>query len=607
MRTLLYASLFAALLSSAPAFASEDGSTMPPLMLYGVEFTAEGNGLPIAKETEEAIRRAVAPRKLVVSSVKTSLLDQLIRSKKADIVITGAAVYRRHLLNGMRDIATLYTRLQPDPDHAAGSLVLTRDEPNGIRSLPDIRGKRIATDHRIGFQGVLTVKEELYRMGYDPDPFFSRAEFYGSDLDPLKSERLKALREGRADVAIVNSCWPERAAAAGVDLLKGLRVVGLRENRESKCLTSTRLYPNWSILISPTLDVKTIRKISDAVRAMPENRAGEGWAIASDFREMDSLYRDLKAGPYEYLRDWSLEGFLRRYGEWFALGAVLLLLLLLHSVRTTHLVRVRTKQLQEALEAQKKLSLEVEAQTRRYEASKRSFAVSQVSSLVAHELAQPLSAILFYGKGLRNLVKKDFRNGAGGEAERLDRTLGMLMEEAGKAEKIVKDVRLYAKTGRGERKLLDIRELALRVRREFLRSSGLSEAEVPVSVPQGSVIIRGSSLELELCLLNILRNAGEALGEAGTVNPEIRLGVMREGEEHVLISVADNGPGMTEESLARIREPLSSGKPSGLGLGLSIARSIAEAHLGTLSVRRNSPIGIRVEIRLPVEKETEAA
>ena len=123
------------------------GADLSPIRLYGVEFTRADQRRPIAGETFEAIRRAVAPRPLVVSSVSLEELDRLVSERRADIVITVSGIYRRHLRNGMRDIATLVTSDQPDPDHAIGAVLLAPKE-SGIRTLEDLRGKTIALNPR---------------------------------------------------------------------------------------------------------------------------------------------------------------------------------------------------------------------------------------------------------------------------------------------------------------------------------------------------------------------------------------------------------------------------------------------------------------------------
>lgn len=105
---------------------------LKPLTLYGVEFTRSSTQLQIANETYKTIERAIYPRKLIVQTVSLKEFEGILADNKADIVITNSGIYRRHILNGWRDIVTLVTRMQPDPDHAIGSLILSR-KGSGIR------------------------------------------------------------------------------------------------------------------------------------------------------------------------------------------------------------------------------------------------------------------------------------------------------------------------------------------------------------------------------------------------------------------------------------------------------------------------------------------
>lgn len=149
------------LLIACPLISAEPTDVQTaPVYLYGVEFTRPSFELKIAKESYEAIQKSIEPRKLIVRNVTTSGLDEAIKERKADIVITNSGIYRRYLQNGWRDVLTLATGVQPNPDQAVGSLILA-NKKLGINTIEDLKGHSIALNTPSAFQGTLTIKKEL--------------------------------------------------------------------------------------------------------------------------------------------------------------------------------------------------------------------------------------------------------------------------------------------------------------------------------------------------------------------------------------------------------------------------------------------------------------
>lgn len=224
------------------------------------------------------------------------------------VAVVGASTYWRHLRDGIRDIATLVSHHQPDPDHAVGALVVVRKN-SPIKTLDDLEGHSIAVNEPNGFQAIQVVYREIADAGHEWRGFFSNVKSYGLDF----RQRLEAVRNGEVDAATVNVCYAERMAAKGIDVLKDLKPLSIKRQKSVSCMTSTKLYPNWSLLASPELDSSTRVKIANAVYAMQPVSDGQRWTMASDFRETDELYRVLKTGPYAYLNQWTLRRIWEEY------------------------------------------------------------------------------------------------------------------------------------------------------------------------------------------------------------------------------------------------------------------------------------------------------
>jgi len=108
-------------------------------------------------------------------------------------------------------------------------------------------------------------------------------------------------------------------------------------------------------------------------------------------------------------------------------------------------------------------------------------------------------------------------------------------------------------------------------------------------------------IQIQQVLFNLLRNGIEAIEENGAVGERvINVRASRADEDSVRISVADSGPGLRPDKASWIFEPFETSKPDGMGLGLSISRSILEAHGGSLSVAANTGSGACFELSLPL-------
>jgi two-component system sensor kinase FixL len=106
-------------------------------------------------------------------------------------------------------------------------------------------------------------------------------------------------------------------------------------------------------------------------------------------------------------------------------------------------------------------------------------------------------------------------------------------------------------------------------------------------------------VQIQQVLLNLVRNAIEALGDLPPARRHIVIGTLATGEREVEAYVRDLGPGITAGDAARMFDPFFTTKETGTGLGLAISRTIARAHQGQLGYRPNSPFGAEFFLRLP--------
>jgi signal transduction histidine kinase len=221
--------------------------------------------------------------------------------------------------------------------------------------------------------------------------------------------------------------------------------------------------------------------------------------------------------------------------------------------------------------------------------------MGELTASLAHELRQPLTAILSNAETAQELL-------ASGEGHRdeLGEILSDIVEDDKRAGEVIRRLRSLLDKGELERQTLDLNEV-------------IGEA---IRLVQSDAIIRNMALDLELeprlppvladrvqvqqVLLNLIMNGLEAMRDVGPADRRLVISTAA-GAGTVRVSVRDRGPGIPPHHLSRILEPFYTTKPSGMGMGLSIARSIVEAHAGRLWAENNPERGAAFSFALPVD------
>jgi signal transduction histidine kinase len=130
---------------------------------------------------------------------------------------------------------------------------------------------------------------------------------------------------------------------------------------------------------------------------------------------------------------------------------------------------------------------------------------------------------------------------------------------------------------------------------------------VQTELAEGLPLIRGDRVQLQQVILNVMINAVEAMSSVSNGSRELLIGTGEDASEGVLVAVKDSGPGLKPESFEHLFDSFYTTKPGGLGMGLSICRSIVEAHGGRIWATPNAGPGITVQFSLPINGQGAAA
>lgn len=349
---------------------------------------------------------------------------------------------------------------------------------------------------------------------------------------------------------------------------------------------------------TPNLSANDAQAVTRALLSAPASDHLK-WGLVTNYSAVDAVIRKFELS-FDH-RGEGIRSILLQYKNWIIGIAVLIVLLILHSVTVSWLVRKRTRHLQAALADQKRLQAESLKASRQIEYWEKIGTMGQMSSLFAHEMGQPLNAISFYVFGLKRLVSKPGAEIAPAMKKQILELLGSINEEFSRAYGIVEKVCEYVKSKRKEGTRQDLASIVRQAVSSFEKTSVSGRRhEIRIEAPQSPIWVTAKAMELELVVVNLLRNSLQA-----QTDPEKKVEVtitVRENGNRAELCVEDNGPVLSDESMRRLSETvLQSEKPEGLGLGLSIVRMLVEEHNGTVRFERADPTGLRVVISLPEE------
>jgi C4-dicarboxylate-specific signal transduction histidine kinase len=225
----------------------------------------------------------------------------------------------------------------------------------------------------------------------------------------------------------------------------------------------------------------------------------------------------------------------------------------------------------------------------------RVLTMGQLSASIAHELRQPLSAAMIGGDaGLRWLTRHP------PDIERAKQTFEQMVEDVNRASVIIGRIHSLLKKEPPRMEKLDINGAILEVisliHSEVVKNGVTVRTELAESLPS----ILGDRVQLQQVILNISINAIQAMGDFTGGNRELHVSTELTEPESVRVAVQDTGPGLSAENLEQLFRPFYTTKPNGMGMGLSICRSIIEDHGGRLWATRHDPHGALFQFTIPV-------
>lgn len=240
------------------------------------------------------------------------------------------------------------------------------------------------------------------------------------------------------------------------------------------------------------------------------------------------------------------------------------------------------------------LSLETARQREQLAHLSRVALLGELSGSLAHELKQPLTAILSNAQAAQRFLAE-----GGDRLDEVRQILADIASEDKRAGEVIQRLRVLFQKGQAQVQPIDLAEVAgeaLALARSDLVLHGVAaKAELPPNLPAAM----GDRIQIQQVILNLVANACEAMDSAGGSERRIVLRASRADGAGLELSVSDSGAGLPEGAETKLFEPFFTTKSDGVGLGLSVCRTIIDAHGGRLWATRNPEGGATLHFTLP--------
>jgi PAS domain S-box-containing protein len=225
----------------------------------------------------------------------------------------------------------------------------------------------------------------------------------------------------------------------------------------------------------------------------------------------------------------------------------------------------------------------------------RVMTVGELTASIAHEINQPLAAIVMNGNAALRWLALDPPNLA-----KARDSADLIIRDGDRASEVIARIRALLKKAPPSKSRLDVNEVVLEVvdlaRVEMVRNSVRLGVELTGGLPG----VQGDRIQLQQVMLNLIANAVEALRAVQDRERALRISSESLNDDAVRIAVSDNGPGIDAQAAKHLFNAFITTKPDGMGMGLAISRSIIEGHGGRLWVDSNEDYGATFQFTLPI-------
>jgi two-component system sensor kinase FixL len=247
--------------------------------------------------------------------------------------------------------------------------------------------------------------------------------------------------------------------------------------------------------------------------------------------------------------------------------------------------------------ASKRAELKADRQREELSHIQRISTMGELAASLAHELNQPLTAILSNAQAARRFL---IANPA--DLKTVQEILRDIIADNNRASEVIRRLHALARKEPRDYNMLDlpdiIRDVVLLVHSDAV----LNNVSVSLLCSPDPHLAWGDKIQLTQVVLNLLLNAFDAMKDSPAEERRVLVGIERDGDSMLRVAVSDRGKGLSEDKLEKIFEPFYTTKRDGMGMGLTISRSIIEAHGGRLWAENNPDRGATINFTVRVDR-----
>jgi len=221
--------------------------------------------------------------------------------------------------------------------------------------------------------------------------------------------------------------------------------------------------------------------------------------------------------------------------------------------------------------------------------------LGEMTASIAHELNQPLSAIVSNASAGQRFLDKDRL-----DPDTLREILEDVASDARRAHNVIHHIRNTIKKGAAVRERINLNDIIKHVARSIRPDARIYSCDIDMSLAKSLPEVEGDPVQIQQVLINLVSNAFDAMAETPAKRRKVEIKTARTGDSKVSVSVRDHGVGIREDARERLFEQFFTTKNEGLGMGLAIVRSIIETHGGQIAAENVDGGGAKFYFTLPI-------
>jgi C4-dicarboxylate-specific signal transduction histidine kinase len=220
--------------------------------------------------------------------------------------------------------------------------------------------------------------------------------------------------------------------------------------------------------------------------------------------------------------------------------------------------------------------------------------MGEMAASIAHEVNQPLAAIVTNGNASLHLLPKDVAG-----LEDVREAIDCMISDAMRASEVIKRIRATLKNAAPEKTPLNLNETIQETLALAAGELARSQVKVRTKLTGSSQPVLGDRVQLQQVMLNLILNGKESMSRPGWQQRDLVISTENTRPDEITVAVRDSGPGLDPQDQERLFDTFFTTKKDGIGLGLSISRTIVEAHGGRLWATTNEEAGATFQFTVP--------